>query len=128
MTASVRRRTSFSRALLALAGVALLALLAFVALLLGGALNDGGRTTGPEHHTVSASAAGEADQPAPPFHTIHQQPVTRVRSVALAVLATTNVVAAWAFCRVPLQRAGRARALRIRGLPPGRAPPALRIA
>jgi hypothetical protein len=130
MTASVRRRTSFSRALLALGGVALLALLAVAALLLGGALSDNGRTSAPEApHAIAASAVGEPDHASPTIHGIHQQPSTRARSgVTFAVLAVAIVVAAWAFRRLRPQRAGRLRTLRIPGLPPGRGPPALRIA
>jgi len=44
------------------------------------------------------------------------------------VLATATIIAAWAFERLRLVRAGRVRTFRIVGLPPGRAPPALRIA
>jgi hypothetical protein len=131
MTASVRRRTSFSRALLALGGVAALALLAFAALLLGSALNDTGRTTVAEHPNtanVSAQAVGQHDGAVGELHAIHQQPSTRARSAAFAVLVTAFVLATWAFRRLQLQRAGRIRTLRIAGLPPGRAPPALRIA
>ena len=128
MTASVHRRTSFSRALLALGGMALLALLAFTALLLGGALTDGAPAAGSEAHAAAVSAVGEPDHSAPAIHAIHQQPSTRARSVAFAVLAAAVVVAAWAFRRLRLQRAGRLRTLRVTGLPPGRAPPALRIA
>ena len=127
MTASVRRRTSFSRALLALGGVALLALLALAALLLAGELSEGGPTTGPEAHASIAIAVGEPGHAAPTIHGIHQQPSTRARSVAFAVLAAAVVVAAWAFRRLRQQRAGLLRTLRIAGLPPGRAPPALRI-
>ena len=129
MTASVRRRTSFSRALLALGGIALLALLALAALLLGGALTDSGRTTNSnsEAHATAVSAVGEPDHTTPTIHGIHQQPSTRARSVAFAALTAAVVVAAWAFRRLRLQRVGRLRTLRIAGLPPGRAPPALRI-
>ena len=127
MTASVRRRTPFSRAFLALGGVGLLALLAIAALLLGAELTDRGPTTGPEAHASTAVAVGEPGHAAPTIHGIHQQPSTRARSVAFAVLAAAVVVAAWAFRRLHLQRAGRLRTLRIAGLPPGRAPPALRI-
>jgi hypothetical protein len=129
MTASGHRRSSFSRAVLALGGMALLALLAFAALLLGNELADPSPSAGgSEAHAVTASAIGERDGAAQRFHAIHQQPSNRVRSVAFAALATTIVVAAWVFRRLRLQRAGRLRTLRISGLPPGRAPPALRIA
>jgi hypothetical protein len=131
MTASVRRRTSFSRALLALGGVAALALLALAALLLGGALSDGGRATAVALHTpshVTATAIGEHDHSVGELNAIHQQPSTRARSAAFAVLVTAIVVAMWAFRRLQLQRAGQLRTLRIAGLPPGRAPPAPRTA
>jgi hypothetical protein len=109
--------------------MALLALLAFAALLLGNALADDGPSTGrTEAHAVTSSSIGDRDDAARPFRTIHQQPSTRARGVALAVLATTILVAAWAVRRLRLQRVGRLRTLRIAGLPPGRAPPALRIA
>ena len=127
MTASVHRRTSFSRALLLLGGMALLALLALAALLLGGALSEGGRTAGSEAQATTVAADGEPDHATPQIHAIHQQPSTRARSVAFAVLAAAVLVSAWAFRRLRLQRAGRLRTLRIAGLPPGRAPPALRI-
>jgi len=127
MTESVRRRTPFSRVLLALGGVAVLALLALAALLLGGALDDHGRTPVAEPHGTTVSAVGEPGHAAPPVHALRQQPSTRARSVVFAVLAAAIVVAAWAFGRVRLARTGRLRTLRVSGLPPGRAPPALRI-
>jgi hypothetical protein len=127
MTDSVRRRTPFSRVLLALGGVAVLALLALAALLLGGALDDHGRTPVAEVHGSSVSAVGEPGHTAPPLHAIRQQPSTRARTVVFAVLATTAMVMAWACSRLRGARAGRLRTLRISGLPPGRAPPALRI-
>jgi hypothetical protein len=128
MTASVRRRTSFSRALLALAGVALLALVALAAVLLGSALTDAGRTTGVEVHHAAVTAVGEPGHTAPAVHALRQQPSTRARSVAFAVLALAVAVGAWAFARLRFARSGRLRTLRITGLPSGRAPPTLRIA
>jgi hypothetical protein len=126
MTGSVRRRNSSSRALLALAGVALLALLAFAALLLGGAFGERAETSRPEVHGATITAVGERNH-ATDVHAIHQQPSTRARSAAFAVLALATVIAAWAFQRLRFARAGRPRTLRIVGLPPGRGPPALRI-
>jgi hypothetical protein len=127
MTASVRRRTPFRRAVRALGAVALLALLAFAALLLGGAFGDRGEPAATEvHHTAMTAASGH-DHAASAVHGLRQQPSTRARSVVFAVLATAVALAAWAFQRLRLARAGHARALRIVGLPPGRAPPALRI-
>jgi hypothetical protein len=127
MTASVRRRTSFSRVLVALGGVALLALVAVAAILLGGSLGERSARTGPEAHTAAA-VAGEHDLTVAGVHAFRQQPSTRARGVAFAVLASVAIVAAWMYRRLRLVPAGRLRTLRISGLPPGRAPPALRIA
>src|SRR5689334_5595627 len=128
MTGSARGRTSFSRALLAVTGVALLALLALAALLVGGAFGDRADSSRPEVHGATVTAVGERGHADEVIHAIHQQPSTRARSVAFAVLAAATIIAAWAFRRVPLARAGRLRALHFVGLPPGRAPPAPRIA
>jgi hypothetical protein len=128
MTASVRRRTSFSRAVVTLAGVGLFAFLALGVLLLGSALTEHVRTPGTEVHSTAVTAVGEMGHTAPAVHTIHQQPSTRARSVAFAVLAAVAVVGACAFRRLRCSRTGRLRTLRITGLPPGRAPPTLRIA
>jgi hypothetical protein len=131
MTASVRRRTSFSRTLLALAGVALLALLALTAVLLGSALTEHSQTVGVDSHGTAVSAVGavgEQGHVVPSAHAIHQQPSTRARGVAFAVLAAAVVVGAGAFRRLRFARTGRPRTLRIAGLPPGRAPPIPRIA
>ena len=126
MTASVRRRTSFSRALATFAGVSLLALLALAAAVLGTALTEHGHTSGAEH-TAAIAAVGDSGHSDPTIHAIHQQPSTHARSVAFAVLAAAVAVGAWAFRRLRFARTGRPRTLRITGLPPGRAPPALRI-
>jgi hypothetical protein len=127
MTASVRRRTPFRRVLLALGGVAVLGLLALVALLLGGALDDHGQSSGRDPQATKVSVVGEPGHGPSPGHAIRQQASTRFRSAVYAVLAIAIAVAAWAFCRVRLTRTGRLRALRVFGLPSGRAPPALRI-
>ena len=74
------------------------------------------------------AASGEHDHAVVGVHDLRQQPSTRARSVAFAVLATVAIVAAWMYRRLRLAPAGRLRTLRISGLPPGRAPPALRIA
>ena len=128
MTASVHRRTSFSRALLAAAGVGVLALLALAAVLLGPTRSAPSHATHTDTHTASVSAAAEHDHTVPEFHAIRQQPSTRARSVAFAVLSSAAVLAAWAFRRVRTMRDARLRTLRITGLPPGRAPPVPRIA
>jgi hypothetical protein len=127
MTGSVRRRPSFSRALLALGAVALLALVAVAALLLGGAFGDQRDSVRPEVHQTVAAVGGR-DHAVAAVHPFRQQPLTRARGVAFAVLASAVVAAAWAFQRLRSVRAGRVRTLRIVGLPPGRGPPALRIA
>ncbi len=128
MTASVRRRTSFSRTLLALAGVALLALLALTAVLLGSALTEHSQPVGVDAHGAEVAAVGEHGHVVPSAHAIHQQPSTRARGVAFAVLAAAVVIGAGAFRRLLFARTGRPRTLRITGLPPGRAPPIPRIA
>jgi hypothetical protein len=130
MTASVRRRASFSRALLALGGMAVLALLALAALLLGSALADQAPqpTGAAEVHAASTSAVGATDHAPATIHAIHQQLSTHARGAAFAVLTAAVAVAAWVFLRLRLRRAGRLRTLRIAGLPPGRAPPTFRIA
>ena len=128
MTASVRRRTSFSRTLFALAGVALLALLALTAVLLGSALTEHSQTVGVDAHDTAITAVGEQGHVVPSAHAIHQQPSTRARGVAFAVLAAAVVGGAGAFRRLRFARTGRPRTLRITGLPPGRAPPIPRIA
>jgi hypothetical protein len=130
VTASVQRRTSFSRALVALGGVALLSLLALAVLLLGGAFTEQGHATHAtyaEGHRASVVAPGEHDHTVPQLHAIRLQPSTRARSTAFAILSSAAVVAAWGYRRLHTLRAGRLRTLRIPGLPPGRAPPALRI-
>jgi len=128
MTASVRRRTSCSRTLLALAGVMVLALVALTALLLGSALTESGRTSGSDAHAALVTAVREPGHTAPAVDALRQQPSTRARSVAFAVPAAAVAVGAWAFSRVRFSRTGRLRTLRITGLPSGRAPPTLRIA
>jgi hypothetical protein len=129
MTASARGRTSFTRTLVALGAVALLALLAFAALLFSGAFGDHGAATGSAHRTGVVAASGDHRYgESPGIHAIHQQPSTRARGVAFAVLASVVVGAALAFRRVRLAPVGRARTFRTAGLPPGRAPPVLRIA
>jgi hypothetical protein len=111
----------------ALGAVLLLALLAVAALLLAGAPSDPGvahRST----DRASVTAVSESRHPAPSLHGFHQQPSTRARTVVYGLLAVAIAFGTWAFRRVRVVRSGRPRALRITGLPPGRAPPRLRIA
>src|SRR5262245_18068648 len=87
------RRSSWTEAVLALLGVALLALLALAALLLGGAFSDALSSHATETRTTAA--AGEHEHTPPAVHALHQPPVTRTRGVAFAMLAAFAVVAAW---------------------------------
>jgi hypothetical protein len=128
MTGLVRRRPSFSRSLVALGGVALLALLAVAALLLGGAFGEQRDSVRADVPSATITAVGGHDHDIAAVHAFRQQPSTRARSVAFAVLVSTTILAAWAFERLRFVRARRVLTLRIVGLPPGRAPPALRIA
>lgn len=119
------RQSSRAQPVLALLGVALLALLALAALLLGGALSD----ASPSHATETRTAAvGEHEHTPPALHALHQQPVTRTRGVAFAMLVALAVVAAWSSRRLRDALAGCLRTLCITGLPLGRAPPRLCIA
>ena len=127
MTGSVRGRTSFERPLAALGAVAVLAFLALAALMIGGAFGGDGGAAHAEIHAGTTIAMGEHDHAVQAVHAFRQQPSTRARSVAFAMLAAAALVAAWAWGRLRLVPAGRLRTLRITGLPPGRAPPTPRI-
>jgi hypothetical protein len=111
----------------ALGAVLLLALLALGALL-AGALADADVAPSPTHRTSVTLATGDSEHSAASLHGFHQQPSTRARSVVFGVLAVAVAFGAWAYRRVRVVRSGRPPALRITGLPPGRAPPRLRIA
>lgn len=126
MTVSVRRRTSFSRPLLVLGGIALLALLAVAALLFGGALGERGEASAPEVQRAATTAAGEPDHSTVAVHAFRQQPSTRARSAAFALLVAATVIATWTLARRGLTRDGRLHTLHLVGLPPGRGPPAPR--
>jgi hypothetical protein len=126
MTAPVRRRTSF-RGLVALGAVALLALLA-LALVAGGAFGDHDAAGATGTASTVVAVDGHEHDAAPAVHALHQQPSTHARSVALAVLVAVAVGAPAVSRRLRLARADQPRVLRTGGLPPGRAPPALRIA
>jgi hypothetical protein len=125
---STPRRPSSARAFVAIGAAALLTLLAVVALLLAGVFVDRGPSHSSDVHASAAVAAGERDHAAASVHGFHQQPSLRARNVAFAVVAVAVAFGAWAFRRVLVVRSGRPRALRISGLPPGRAPPRCRIA
>ena len=127
MRAPVRRRTS-TRALFAIGGAALLALVAVAALLLGGAFARHEATPRADGHARAVAADGQHHEAAPTTRALHQQPTNRARVAASAVLASAAVVAAVGLGLLRLARRGRPCTLRIVGLPSGRAPPALRIA
>ena len=103
-------------------------LLALAALFLAGVFTDAGAAHTSDQHSSVTVAVGDSQHAAPSFHGLHQQPSTRARSVVFGLLAVAVAFGAWAYRRVRLVRPGRTRALRITGLPPGRAPPRLRIA
>jgi hypothetical protein len=121
-------RTHRARAVGALGAALLLALLAVAALLLAGALSDPGVAHRSTSHSSVTVAVGDSEHAAPSFHGLHQPPSTRARTVVFGLLAVAVALGAWAFRRVRVVRSGRPRTLRITGLPPGRAPPRLRIA
>jgi hypothetical protein len=127
MRAPVRRRT-WSRALVAIGGAALLALVAVAALLLGGAFARREATPRADGHARAVAADGQHHETAPATRALHQQPTNRARGAAFAVLASAVGVAAVGFGLLRLARRRRPRTLRVIGLPCGRAPPALRIA
>ena len=108
--------------------VALLALLALAALLLGGAFGDRSETVasrGPRRHRRGGRRTRPRGlRPSTPSASNRRRAPAASR---FAVLAAAALIAAWAFQRLRFARAGRPRTLRIVGLPPGRAPPALRI-
>jgi hypothetical protein len=128
MNGSGRGRTSCSRPLAALGAVAVLALLALAALVLGNALSDDGGASRADVHAISTIALGEHDHGVQAVHAFRQQPSTRARSVAWAALGAAGVIAAaWAYRRLQLVPSGRLRSLRVSGLPPGRGPPSPQI-
>ena len=113
------------RALLALAGLGLLALLALAVSLVGG-LTDS--RAADDTHAVSTSLSNEPDHSLPIVHAIRQQPSARARTTTFVVLAAVPFVAALAMRRSIRKGLGAFRTLRLGGRPPGRAPPRLRIA
>jgi hypothetical protein len=119
------RSTPWTRLLLALVAVAVLAI---AALLLRGSFTEQqpSRTSGAP--VSMTSAIGSNDHATPSLHAYHPVAVVRTRGVALAMLAVAIVVAACISRRLRITRSDHRRALRIRGLPQGRAPPRLRIA
>src|SRR4249920_3410849 len=83
-----------ARALLALAGVTLLAFLALVVLLAGAELADGAPAHAAAAQASSSSAAqAEHEHSLPPVQSVRQQPSTRARTPALGLLTATVLVA-----------------------------------
>ncbi len=128
MNRSVTRTTSRARSVSTLGAVLLLALLALGALLVAGAFADAGVAPSSTHRPSVTVAVGDSEHAAASLHGFHQPPSTRARSVVFGVLAVVVAFGAWAYRRVRVVRSRRPPALRITGLPPGRAPPRLRIA
>ena len=129
MSRAAFRWRSRSRALVAIGAIALLALVAFAALLIAGTLAD--HTAAPratDAQVGSRVSVGESTRADAALHEFHQQPSTRARGVAFGVVALAVALGAWAFQRVRIARSGRPRTLGVAGLPPGRAPPRFRIA
>jgi hypothetical protein len=112
--------------------MALAAAALFVLLASGAATHHEGAATAAESvrsaaHTVT-SVIGEHDHVASSPHGIHAPPLVRTRDTAFGVLVGGVLVAAWASTQLPIVRSARRRSARITVLPPGRAPPPLRIA
>ena len=120
------RRVPLSRAVFALAGLALLALFALAALQVGDHLAGATRLT--DGHSASTSVGGESDHSLPIVHALRQQPSARTRTIAFFVFTTSMLVLAAATRRTVRSSRGALRTLRLGGRPPGRAPPRLHIA
>jgi hypothetical protein len=115
------------RVWIALAGAAL-----FVLLASGAATHHEGTATAAESvrsaaHAVT-SVIGEHDHEAASPHGVHAPPLVRSRDTAFGVLVGGALVVAWASTQRRIVRSARRRSSRITVLPPGRAPPPLRIA
>ena len=113
------------RALFALLGLGLLALLALAALLVGEHFAE--PTAAHDATAISTSISGDSDHSLPIVHALRQQP-SRTRAVAFVVLATALLVVAASSRRVVRSAPGALRTVRPVGRPPGRAPPRLHIA
>jgi hypothetical protein len=121
-------RVHRSRALVSLAGLAIVALFALAVFAVGGHLVE------PALHARDAevaatSAHGEPDQALPIVHAARQQTTARPRLTAFVLLAAALFIAVSASWRRIVRSSSRVpRALPLGGRPPGRAPPRLRIA
>lgn len=129
MTGSVRGRVTgraAARSLAALGAAALLTLLTLGAMWLGGAFGEhaGSRPSAPSAGVAADHGPKPVDTSA---HTLRPQVSLRARALGFAILPTAFVVAAGTRRLVRPVRAGRQRAVRVTGLPPGRAPPSLRV-
>jgi hypothetical protein len=130
MTAPAGRHAPFRRTLVLLGGTALVVLVALAGLLAGSGIADPGRSVAPVVHVHSLGVALGADHHhgAEPLSSIHPAISTRAPRIAFVLPAAAVAAVAWIFQRLRRARSGRLRALGVFGLPPGRAPPALRIA
>jgi len=129
VTGAGRRRTSsHRRAVFAAAGVAVLTLVALVAPLHRSANSGHGSGAPKSTHGTSEAVAHDRHHAVAAVHVFHQQASIRARGGALAVLAALVAVAPSTSRRLRLMRVRRAREFGTVGLPPARAPPAIRIA
>jgi hypothetical protein len=116
------------RAVLSFAGLAIVALFALAALLVGGHFADSAMH-GREAEVAATSVRSEPDHALPIVQALRHQATPRPRLVAFVVLAAALLVAVAASWRRVVSSSSRVpRALPLGGRPPGRAPPRLRIA
>jgi hypothetical protein len=125
MSSQPTRRAPWTRLLVALAAVAVLAV---AALLMRGTFTAPHPSRAGDARGALTSATGVQDHSTPSLHVYRPVAVMRTRGVALAMLAVATAIAACVSRRVRINRSERRRTLRVTGLPLGRAPPRLRIA
>jgi len=125
MSSQPARRASWTRVLVALAAVAVLAV---AALLLRGTFTELHPSRAGNAQGALTSATGAQDHTTPSLHVYRPVAVMRTRGVVFAMLAVATAIAACVSRRVRITRSERRRTLRVTGLPLGRAPPRLRIA
>ena len=121
------RRGSGATILLAVAAIGVLALLALAAAFVAAPVTDDASRAG-DAAASAMVAIDEHEHTVPPSHVLDQWLSTRARSAAFAVLAATLVVAISVLGQFGRARTRFLRTARVAGLPPGRAPPRLRIA
>jgi hypothetical protein len=101
---------------------------ALAALFVTGGLTDHVSAGASDGHVSVTAVVGGHDVAVPSLHGYHPAAVVRARGITLAMLAVAMIVAACGSRRLRLVRSERRRSRRVVGLPPGRAPPRLRIA